>query len=105
MREAFPTVGTVRIDLTFEDFDQREKIPARPGALRFTPEDKAFFELKCPFRECVEGGFDFESAVREAIRTGQAAATDSKTCEGWQDQERIGKYRCLLKVRYEIHVE
>jgi hypothetical protein len=105
IRERFPAVKAIRIDVTFEDPDHFEAVPARPWALRFTPDHKAFFDEKCPFRECVEGGFDFSSAIREAIDTAQATATGILRCQGWQDRERIGAHRCLLAAHYTIQIE
>ena len=104
IREAFPAVKSIEIRLTFEDFDQLTP-EIEPRSFRFNPDRKAFFEFKCSMRECVAGGFDLNGAVREAIRSHETTVTGNETCEGWQDEERIGQHRCLLKANYEIQAE
>jgi len=103
IRDVFPGVEAVRINLTF-------KAPEglgdpQPKRLRFGPEQKAFFHIPCPFRECVTGGFNLDAAVRDAVRAPTASVRGEQDCQGWQDPERIGKNRCRLKARYDIEVE
>lgn len=103
VKDEFPDVTQIRIGLTFEDIDNRT--PPKPQELNYAPASRAFFELKCPFYECVMGGFNFSAPVREAIRNRLALAKGAEKCPGWQDRERIHKHGCCLKAHYEIHVK
>src|SRR5262249_24104390 len=61
IRDAFPGVEAVRINLTFDD---PEKVGnPQPKQLKFGPEQRALFHIACPFRECVRGGFDLGPVV------------------------------------------
>jgi len=103
IRDVFPGVEAVRINLTFKDPDGLAD--PKPMRLKFGPEQKAFFHLDCLFWECVRGGFDLGPAVRDAVRAQARSARGEQDCQGWQDPERIGKHRCWLKARYEIQIE
>ncbi len=103
IEDKFPGVNSIRINLTFEDFD-RDCDP-KPQELNFFPESTAFFEHKCPFRECVMGGFDFSATMNQCIRARQSEVEGELKCQGWQDRERINHSRCLLKARHGIHFE
>ncbi len=101
--DMFPGVTSIRIDLTFEDFDEKEG--PKPCQLKFSPRSRAFFELRCPYRECVMGGFNFSAAVRQAVDKQSSDVKGTKQCPGWQDRERVHKNGCYLKAHYEVHVE
>jgi hypothetical protein len=103
IRDVFPCVKVVRIDLTFKHPDGFGD--PKPMRLMFGPEQKAFFRIDCLFWECVRGGFDLGSAVRDAVRAQATSARGEQTCQGWQDPERIGKHRCWLVARYEIQIK
>jgi hypothetical protein len=103
INDLFPGVKAVRINLTFEDPDKRGD--PQPKQLTFGPAHKAYFHIPCPFWECVGGGIDLDTAVRDAVRTRTASVRGEQSCQGWQDPERIGKHRCWLKTRYEIRIE
>jgi len=102
IRKVYPDVERIVIDLSFQDFD--EKCNPSPKQLIFTPESKAFFEIECPFLECVLGGFDFSSDVRRCIESKTNSISGESKCHGWQDRERINKHRCLLKAHFTISV-
>jgi hypothetical protein len=98
-----PGVQSIQIKFRFTDFDGGED-PA-PKSITFCRHSKAFFEVECPFWECVMGGFDLTGSVFECIRRRQTHLTGESTCGGWQDRERINNHRCLLKAHYDITVE
>ena len=103
IRDAFPGVEAVRINLTFEDRDKLGNPLSKQ--LKFGPAQKAFFHIPCPFRECVRGGFDLDAAVRGAVRARAVSVFAEQNCQGWQNPESVSKHRCLLKARYEIGIE
>ncbi len=103
MTECYPEIASVKIELTFKDPDCYGD-PA-PKTLTFGPQQNAYFYMQCPYRECVQGGFDFSQGVKEAINKQSNEAIGRILCDGWQDQERINKHRCMLSVSYRVTVE
>lgn len=101
--ETFPGVKSAKIRITFEDPDDRSTLG--PSILDFSPFNRAYFEIDCPYRECVMGGFDLSPAVNQLIAMRQVHGKGQSTCQGWQDTERIHRHRCLLKADYEIQIE
>ena len=65
-----------------------------------TPDNKAFFEIECPHRECVCGGFNLYDPVTAMIAQGLTASKGRLVCQGWQDTERYGQYHCLVALEY-----
>ena len=104
LKEEHSGVSSIAIDLNFEDIDVWPGNPA-PKTLTFKPEQKAHFHMPCPYRECVWGGFNFSEGVREAIKSPSNEATGRVLCQGWQDEERINKHRCLLVANYKVTVQ
>jgi hypothetical protein len=103
LSEQYPHVAAVKIDITFKDLDWATN-PA-PRSLVYRPQQKAHFRMKCPYRECVWGGFDFSSYVEEAIRSSSNEAAGQILCNGWQDQERINKHQCMLESAFTVTIE
>ena len=103
IRDSFPGVEAVRINLTFDDPEKVGK--PQPKQLTFGPEQKAFFDIACPFRECVRGGFDLGPAVRDVVRAQATSAHGERVCQGWENPERFGERRCWLRARYKIQIE
>lgn len=103
IEQEFPNVAEIRIRVVFEDFDQKKG--PEPWSLRYAPKQSAFFEHRCPYWECVLGGFSFGSAVRAAVSSRNTSATGTETCPGWQDPERLYKHGCRLKAHYEIEID
>ncbi len=98
----YPGVRSIRIAVRFKDADGQ--CDPEPQTRTYSPGMKAFFEIRCPFRECVLGGFDFGGAVAVAVRQRQSKASGEAACSGWQDRERINKHACMLKASYEIDI-
>jgi hypothetical protein len=101
--KVFPGVNGIRIDITFRDYD--EKCHPEPKQLTYVPQSKAFFEIECPFYECVLGGFNFSIDVKKCVENKRSMIKGESICQGWQDEERIHRYRCRLKAEYTISVD
>lgn len=99
----FPNVSHITIKITFSDFDAHTN--PEPQMLSFSPHSSAFFEIECPFWECVMGGFDLGVEVNNCVASKSTNYNGEKTCSGWQDRERINKHSCRLKAIFEIEVE
>ena len=103
IKDEFPEVFHITISLTFGDFD--EEVDPDSCMFEYSPESRAFFELKCPFWECIMGGFNFSAPVRKAVTDRLEKLKGTEKCPGWQDRERINKHRCYLTAHYEIHIQ
>jgi hypothetical protein len=104
MSESYPDVASITIDVKLTDPDGWAGNPA-PTQLTFTPDQKAFFQMQCPYRECVRGGFDFSKGVSQAVADPAGRSAGYELCNGWQDEERIGKHSCMLRADYNITVQ
>ncbi|MEI9476077.1 MAG: hypothetical protein WCO26_05840 [Deltaproteobacteria bacterium] len=100
IKDKFPILASLSIKMTFIKPDWGEN--PRPRQERFGPESKAFFEVECPYVECISGGFDLSSAVSEILATRGNVSSGTIVCQGWQDRERINRNRCLLTMEYKI---
>lgn len=100
LREKYPEVTGLVIEMSFKDNDERSN--PKPKQVKFSQESKAFFKFDCPCWECVSGGFDFSSAINELVSSRLDKLDGTIACQGWQDKERIGKHRCFLKLIYTI---
>lgn len=58
------------------------------------------FFIKCPMRECVEGGFVLRSQSNKSEL--DIGCSGSSLCQGWQDKDRINKHRCLCELQWKM---
>ena len=100
IRNRFPQVREITLDLTFTDHDQQ--VAPSQATPRYSGDDPAFFEIDCPMRECVSGGFDLTEAVTAMLSNRQAVASGTVVCQGWQDEERDGQNRCRCTMAYTV---
>ena len=98
----FPCVRSITITVRFKDADGQ--CDPETQTRTYSPGMKAFFEIRCPFQECVLGGFNFGGSVAGAVRDRKRQVAGETKCAGWQDRERINKHRCMLKAFCEINI-
>ena len=103
LKECHPQLAKLTVDMSFRRYsgDPSDHDPD-PKQELYAPESKAFFELECPHRECVDGGFDLSSVVSKMVAENETEASGMITCQGWQDESRIGKHKCMLEMNYNI---
>jgi len=105
LAERYPAVASIRINVQFSTDSLIHGTP-QPKELNFRPDEKAYFHLQCPWKnQCVHGGFDFSEGVQQALKSSTNAAEGRLLCEGWEDQERIGRHRCMLEALYRVTVQ
>jgi hypothetical protein len=100
IKDKFPMLASLSIDMAFEEPDWGGNPSPRQES--FGPESKAFFEVECPYIECISGGFNLSNAVSKLVNNRLNETSGTIICQGWQDQERVGQHRCLLKMKYKI---
>ncbi|MCS4505625.1 hypothetical protein NYO91_16180 [Arhodomonas aquaeolei] len=100
IRDLYPSLDSLFVEMTFNNPDWGGD-PSPKTELR-KRDSKAFFKVQCPHYECVHGGFDLSNAVAQLVKNADKYSVGEITCQGWQDQERINKHRCLLRMKYKI---
>jgi hypothetical protein len=103
VKTSYPELKTLEGVLVFKDPDHLTGDIRKEIA--FSPESKAWFEIKCPYRECIGGGFDLSMEIRDMIASKQKEVIGKKVCQGWQDQERVNQHHCYCEMNYEFRAE
>jgi hypothetical protein len=92
-------IREIRLDFKFDDnFEYSRK----PYSAVLKPTDKIFYAVDCINGTCTDGYIDISTDLYDLVRSNKKEISGVKTCEGWQDRERIGKHKCLAKVSYKI---
>lgn len=104
IRETYPDLQEVRLKLHFHD-DGLVAPPDSEKELKKSRDQKAVFFQKCRMRECVGGGHDLDEVISDMIRDREPALDGVSRCHGWQDEERVGRHRCLDELRYSIEID
>ena len=103
IKDRYPLVKEITFEFHYHDPDgleeDSEKIYHR------LPNNYAYFQFECLYKECVGGGFDLNSEVNGMLRNREVVISGNKTCQGWQDKERVGQNRCWCKLAYLIKAE
>jgi len=100
LSEVAPQVKRIEINLQFADDGDIAFQRPRLDAQICGPQSASVFYFKCDNRECVHGGHDISAAIWNAINERGPDARGEHVCDGWQDRERVGQYRCLCRLRY-----
>jgi len=100
IKDRYPQLASLTLDMSFKEPGWGGDPPPQQRA--YGPDNKAFFEMECPHRECVAGGFDLSAAVSEVVTNGETRAAGKLVCQGWQDREHINKDQCHLQMNYRI---
>lgn len=102
--ENYPEVRSIEIKANYTPEQSWE---CEPGSKNrsYLPESKAYFKIDCPFRECIAGGLNIDSEVRAMIRSRIETKASKESCDGWQDESRIGRHKCFLKWDYSISIK
>jgi len=100
IKDWYPQVKTLTFELNYRDPDGL----AQPSSETYTrgPEHSAFLKIQCPYRECINGGYDLTELISDMLNNNKLECHGKVSCQGWQDRNRIGKYRCLCELTYKI---
>jgi hypothetical protein len=100
MRERFPEVERLVLDMTFVDPSGAGRYSAQMRGLAASA--KAFFALACPRTLCLDGGFDLDPLIVTLIRGHRAESNGVIKCGGWVHPTRTDNARCLLQMHYRL---
>jgi hypothetical protein len=78
--ERFPKVGRFAIAMTFRD----PANASQPSPMRhiFAPSMQAHFEVRCPVRDCVNGGFELTPTIGAMLSRRTESRTAHASCSG-----------------------
>ena len=98
LREAFPTVQQLRIELKFEGPSSNAPTPQLHV---LHPPARAFFEFPCAYWDC-DGQFDLSGAVKVACGDARHRAEGVLECRGSRGGDRTSGRPCLLRLVYGV---
>jgi hypothetical protein len=100
IQELNPRIKNIVID---EDFsDNFEYAIKKPYSIELKPSDKAFYAIDCINPSCTKGFFDISNDLFSLLKDSKSSISGVLSCDGWQDERRIGNHRCLARVKYSI---
>jgi hypothetical protein len=100
LREAFPAVKQLRLELRFEA--ATENVPAAQSHLLHPPA-QAFFAFPCPHADC-DGQFDLTAAVNAFLSSQTTEAEGVLRCSGQRLDRRAARIPCDLDLHYTFGV-
>lgn len=101
LREAFPAVQQLRLELKFEG--AAPNIPAAQSHVLHPPA-QAFFAFPCPHADC-DGQFDLAAAANAVLGNPAAAETEGALkCSGQRLDRRASRIPCELHLHYRLSV-
>lgn len=104
IRDKFPNILSIEIERTTVP-EMHWMGEPETTVERFSPDQRAFFQYPCRFRDCVGGYLNLANEVSDLVLSGGPELRGKAHCDGWQDEQRINKHQCLLKTEYRIAVK
>lgn len=98
MRQAFPQIEQLRIELAFDD---NRSLPLSPQVHTLYPAAAAFFRFACPCADC-DGDFDLAEAVTALSKSGTLASRGRLTCNGSRGDRPPGRATCAVSLDYRL---
>ncbi|HEV7985387.1 MAG TPA: hypothetical protein VGP20_04420 [Steroidobacteraceae bacterium] len=104
LRELFPQVGTLRIELVFNDLSPH--VPS-PQLHTLYPAASAFFRFACPCADC-DGDFDLTAKVKSLLgdsserRQLRGSSSGQLSCQGIRLRDRAGSKACSMQVNFRL---
>lgn len=98
MRDAFPKMEQLRIELAFGDAGGR---PPSPQVHTLYPAAAAFFRFACPCADC-NGDFDLSDAVSALAKSGVLGSRGQLVCDGTRRDRPLGSTACSLRLDYRL---
>ncbi|RCR59489.1 hypothetical protein DTW68_22620 [Vibrio harveyi] len=95
-------IECIKLDLRFIDPDHLTDDKTK--SIEFLPKNEINLSLDCPYKSCVDGGFDVSSEVQNLVKKRGQSLRVTQTCQGWQDRRRINKHRCLCEMQCDVTV-
>jgi hypothetical protein len=101
LRQAFPRIEQVRIELSFSDTRGRAH---SPQVHTLYPSARAFFRFVCTCADC-DGDYDLGGAVTALLNStlnGSRSARGTLTCDGARRDLRRDGTTCSVRINYQL---
>lgn len=104
LRDLFPQVGTLRIELVFSDLS--DHVPS-PQFHTLYPAASAFFRFVCPCADC-DGDFDLTANVKSMLgnsserKPSRGSSSGQLSCQGIRLRDRAGSKACSMRVNFRL---
>jgi hypothetical protein len=104
LREVFPNVDELRIELVFDDASAF--VPS-PQLHTLYPAASAFFRFACPCADC-DGDFDLSGAVAELLEASggrrriDASSSGRMDCQGIRLRDMAGQKVCPMQLSFRL---
>jgi hypothetical protein len=104
LREVFPNVGQLRIELVFNDASAF--VPS-PQLHTLYPAASAFFRFACPCADC-DGDFDLSGAVASLLEASagrrriEASSSGRMDCPGVRLRDMAGQKICPMQLSFRL---
>ncbi len=104
LRDAFPELRSLRIDLRYADHTAQ---PLSPQVLTLYPSARAFFRFSCPCSGC-DGEFDLTAAVRAFAETSRPTRSrapqvrEHVKCQGTRSRYPNLADACTMELDYQL---
>lgn len=101
LREAFPRIERLRIELSFSDARGRAH---SPQVHTLYPAARAFFRFACTCTDC-DGDYDLDSAVTALLKhtaKGTRTAQGTLVCDGARRDLRGEGMTCSIRISYQL---
>ena len=100
LRERFPNVEQLVIELTFADTTGTGKYSGQMHS--FGSAAKAFFAFACPRTLCLHGGFDLDAIVLLLFNKHRGNSTGILKCHGWLHPDHSNNAQCPVQMSYRL---
>lgn len=107
VRDMFPNVSVIHVDLDFGDKSGRPPSPQRHSLY---PPARAFFRFICPCADC-DGDFDLAAAVTDLVKAGAPAKraagrsfTGRSLCQGTHWRDSTHSESCRIELTFRVVV-
>jgi len=105
LRQVFPDVGQLRIELVFDDLNAHRPSPQQHTLF---PAAAAFYRFVCPCTDC-DGDFDLKPAVTALLKNATWRKQDSLTstgklsCDGVRIRDRATEHKaCSIQLTFKL---
>jgi hypothetical protein len=98
----FRGVGEIGVELRFHD-PEGKQTPS-PRAVIYAGGMHAFFEFRCPLRECTGGGYDATAELQAALGKRRDGQAGKLTCSGTRARGGVKNQRCNLEMSYVLSI-
>lgn len=96
--------GVEELGVALQFHDPEGKQTPSPRAVVYAGAVHAFFEFRCPLRECNNGGYDATADVQAALGKRRDGYSGRLTCSGTRPRGGLKNQPCNLEMSYVLSI-